>query len=102
VSGDYSLENDSPAVSEPSLFKSVFSDAQSPANAPSGAKAAATGKYAYDLKPNVPRRFTTQILTEDFEPTAEDCACYFMVSAANLFEVFKKQIRVQKVTLDVF
>jgi len=108
VSGDYSLENDapgtsfSPVVSGPSLFHSVFSDAASPAKALSGEKAAATGKYAYDLKPNVPRRFTTQILAEDFEPTAEDCARYFMVSAANLFEVFKKQVRVQKVTLDVF
>lgn len=59
-------------------------------------------RYRYELKPNAPRRFTTQSLPEDFRATEEDCARKFMVSAQNLIDVFKGQVQVQKQTLEIF
>jgi type III restriction enzyme len=60
------------------------------------------GRYSYKLKPDVPRRFTTQSLPQDFKATEEDCARRFMVSAQHLIDVFKGQVQVQKQTLEIF
>jgi type III restriction enzyme len=61
-------------------------------------------RYQYPLRADVPRRFKTQDLPDDFEVTEEDCASRFVVSAEHLLDVLIKhdRVRVQKRTLEIF
>jgi type III restriction enzyme len=65
---------------------------------------AAPARYQYPLRADVPRRFKTQELPDDFEGTEEDCASRFVVSADHLLDVLIKhdKVRVQKRTLEIF
>ena len=56
----------------------------------------------YALRPGVPRRFKTQVVSAEIEATEEDCAARFLISTRELFEVMKDKIAVERRTLDVF
>jgi len=65
---------------------------------------APSSAYQYPLRSDVPRRFKTQDLPDDFETTEADCASRFVVSADHLLDVLIKRdkVRVQKRTLEIF
>ncbi len=56
----------------------------------------------YALRPGVPHRFKTQVVSPDNHITEDDCANRFIVSTRELFEVMKNRIPVERRTLDVF
>ncbi len=60
------------------------------------------GSYRYALRPGVPRRFKTQVVSPNNDVTEDDCANRFIVSTRELFEVMKNRVPVERRTLDVF
>ena len=62
------------------------------------------GKFKYPLREDVPRRFMSQELNDEFEVTEEDCANRFVASAAELMEALmnRERVKVQKRTLEIF
>lgn len=99
---DFQLEGGltTPALPMDTLFGDIFPPAVPPPDA--HAPAVAGHRFAYPLKTGVPRRFTTQSLPEDFTPTEEECAQRFIVSTAELIDILRGRLQVQKTTLDVF
>jgi type III restriction enzyme len=62
------------------------------------------GRFKYDLRPDVPRRFKSQEIWEDRDVTEEQCAEMFFVSAHQMLEAVMnhERVRVQKLTLEIF
>jgi hypothetical protein len=58
--------------------------------------------YNYPLRPDVPRRFKTQVVSPDNEVTEEDCAQKFMVSSREILQAVVAKVKVEKRTLEVF
>ena len=58
--------------------------------------------FSYALRPDAPRVFQTQELSDDNAATEEDCAQRFMISTRNLFEAIRSKARVERRTLEVF
>lgn len=58
--------------------------------------------FRYFLRPGVPRRFKTQVVSANNDVTEEDCANRFLVSTRELFEVMRDRIPVQRRTVEVF
>lgn len=59
-------------------------------------------RYHYPIRPEVPRRFRSQVLPADFAATEADCARKFTVSARDLLRAIAGRVRVQTRTLEVF
>jgi hypothetical protein len=61
-------------------------------------------RYRYSLRPNVPRRFKTQELPEEYDITEEECAAHFVVGAEKLYETVmgRESVRVEKKTVEIF
>ncbi|MFB3890487.1 MAG: DEAD/DEAH box helicase family protein [Phycisphaerae bacterium] len=61
-------------------------------------------RFSYPLRSDVPRRFKTQDLPEEFDVTEEDCAARFVLSAETLLDVLLKhdKVKVSKRTIEIF
>ena len=59
-------------------------------------------RYSYRLKPEVPRRFKTQLVSGDNEVTEEECANHFVVSSQEMLRALAAKVQVQKKTLEIF
>jgi hypothetical protein len=58
--------------------------------------------WTYDLRPGVPRRFKTQVVSPDSEVTEEECAQKFMVSSSEILDALVNKVQVTKRTHEVF
>jgi len=58
--------------------------------------------YSYAIRPDVPRRFKTQVVSPDNEVTEEDCAQKFMLSSGEILRAIAAKVQVQRRTLEVF
>ncbi len=58
--------------------------------------------YCYAIRPDVPRRFKTQVVSPDNEVTEEDCAQKFMLSSGEILRAIASKVQVQRKTLEVF
>ena len=58
--------------------------------------------YSYALRPGVPRRFKTQIISPDSDVSEEECAQKFMVSSREILHAVVAKVRVEKRTLELF
>lgn len=61
-----------------------------------------THGYSYAIRPDVPRRFKTQVVSPDNEVTEEDCAQKFMLSSGEILRAIAAKVQVQRKTLEVF
>lgn len=77
-------------------------DAQAGMPAAQGKSATASGGFVYRLRPDVPRRFKTQVAMAENEVTEEDCAQRFAVSTRDLLNALKNRIGVQRRTIEIF
>ena len=60
------------------------------------------GGCSYALRPDVPRRFKTQIISPDNEVTEDECAQKFMVSSREILQAVVAKVKVEKRTLELF
>jgi superfamily II DNA or RNA helicase len=58
--------------------------------------------WSYPLRPDVPRRFKTQLISPDNEVTEEECAQKFIVSSREILHALVAKVQVKKQTLEVF
>ena len=58
--------------------------------------------WSYSLRPDVPRRFKTQIISPDNEATEEECAQKFMLSSREILHAAVARVKVEKRTLELF
>lgn len=58
--------------------------------------------WSYILRPGVPRRFKTQIISPDSEVTEEECAQKFILSSREILHAAFANVRLQKRTLELF
>ncbi len=58
--------------------------------------------YSYDLRPDVPRRFKTQVVSPDSDVTEEECAQKFIVSSREILHALVAKVKVERRTLEVF
>lgn len=79
---------------------------ESPVNDPAPQRPASgkapSGKYSYDLKPDVPRFFKTHITVPENDVTEQDCANHFILSSEDLIRALMSSVQVEKKTLEVF
>jgi superfamily II DNA or RNA helicase len=66
------------------------------------ARKSAQGQYSYRLRDDVPHVFRTQRVSAENEVTEEDCARKFMISSAQLLQALVANIKVDKLTVEVF
>jgi type III restriction enzyme len=66
------------------------------------AASTASRAYRYELRPDVPRRFKTQVVSPDNDVTEEDCAQKFMLSSHEILRAVVAKVKVEKRTLEVF
>jgi type III restriction enzyme len=60
------------------------------------------GRYRYELCPDMPRRFKTQVVSGDNEATEEDCAQRFIVSSGDLLRAMAANVDVTARNLEIF
>jgi hypothetical protein len=60
------------------------------------------GRYSYNIRQDVPKRFKTQRVPPDSEVTEDECANKFMISAAEILRAMVARVRVETRTLEVF
>ena len=74
------------------------------AHIPGGSKplSVSVGAFRYSLRPDVPRRFKTQVAMSDNSVTEADCANRFMLSTRALFDALNARVGVQRKTLEIF
>ena len=60
------------------------------------------GRYSYAMRPSLPRRFKTQVVSADNTATEEDCARRFLLSTRDIIQAQAAKVQVQKRTLEVF
>jgi hypothetical protein len=58
--------------------------------------------YSYFLRPDVPRRFKTQLISPDSEATEEECAQKFILSSRDILHAVIAKVKVEKRTLELF
>lgn len=58
--------------------------------------------YRYEIRPDVPRRFKTQVVSPDNDATEEDCAQRFIVSSRDIVAALASKVKVQAKEQEIF
>ncbi len=61
-----------------------------------------SGYYQYLLKEGIPKFFKREVLPKHFDGIEAECADRFLLSAENMLQAIANNVKVKKVTLDVF
>ncbi len=67
-----------------------------------GAAPAILTGYRYERRPDVPRRFKTQVVSPDNDATEEDCAQRFIVSSRDIVAALAAKVKVQAKEQEIF
>jgi len=82
-----------------SFFGGAAPEQQPPEGGGNAVKTAG-GKYRYELKPDAPRSFKTQIIV-NYKASEEDCAQRFRVSSEILLDALVRRVIIEQRTLDL-